>query len=45
MTSIPGLWPGDAVYNPQWNIPLKDNPRYQALRARLIAQMKATKLE
>lgn len=44
-TSIPGLWPGEVVHNPGWNIPLKDNPRYQALSARLIAQMKATTLQ
>lgn len=43
-TSIYFLWPGEVVYNPGWNIALKDNARYQALRARLMAQIAAARL-
>lgn len=41
----PGIAPAYAVRDPRFDIPLADNARYQALKAKLEAQMAATKLE
>jgi len=43
--SIPGLAPGQIARDPLYTVPLAGNPRYQALKAKLEAQMAATKLE
>ncbi len=44
-TSIPGLPPAQIADQPLYAVPLADNARYQALKAKLEAQMAATKLE
>jgi hypothetical protein len=43
--ATPGLAPAYITRDPIYNVPLADNPRYQALKAKLEAQMAATKLE
>jgi len=43
-TGIPGLAPASITRDPVYAMPLKDNARYQALSARLEAQMAATRL-
>jgi len=44
-TSDWGLAPAEIARDPIFTMPLADNPRYQALKAKLEAQMAATKLE
>jgi TolB-like protein len=40
-----GLYPAEIVRDPLYTVPLAGNSRYQALKARLEAQMASTKLE
>jgi hypothetical protein len=40
-----GLAPGQIARDPLYDVPLAGNARYQALKAKLEAQMAATKLE
>jgi TolB-like protein len=44
-TSIPGVPPAYIARDPIFTMPLANNARYQALKAKLEAQMAATKLE
>jgi hypothetical protein len=44
-TAMPGPSPADIARDPRFTVPLADNARYQALKAKLEAQMAATKLE
>jgi TolB-like protein/tetratricopeptide (TPR) repeat protein len=44
-TSAGGLAPAEIARDPIFTIPLADHPRYQALKARLEAQMATTHLE
>jgi hypothetical protein len=44
-TSSPGIAPGQIVGDPTVRVPLAGNARYQALRAKLEAQMAALQFE